>query len=167
MSIAACAALTALAVTDLYAGAPAPIPGGVPGGGAVPGGIPGGAAASPEQRDAIARLMEQERQRLAQQLQNNPIVAIQVEQAQKIAKAIEEIRVKAEELKFILRLELDRATRAENIALAAGTPFVSICQPRAVGFHPLIGQSLFDLRGSKLRWAQHGVLFGNSIPFQM
>jgi type II secretory pathway component GspD/PulD (secretin)/tetratricopeptide (TPR) repeat protein len=120
LSIAACAALTALAVTDLYAGAPAPIPGGVPGGGAVPGGIPGGAAASPEQRDAIARLMEQERQRLAQQLQNNPIVAIQVEQAQKIAKAIEEIRVKAEELKFILRLELDRAKRAENIDLAAG-----------------------------------------------
>jgi len=116
LSIAACAALTALAVTDLYAGAPAPIPGGVPDGGAVP----GGAAVTPEQRDAIARLMEQERQRLAQQLQNDPILAIQVEQAQKIAKAIEEIRVKAEELKFILRLELDRAKRAENIDLAAG-----------------------------------------------
>ena len=33
---------------------------------------------------------------------------------------------------------------------AQGTPLVNICQPRTVGFHLLIRQSLFDLRGSKL-----------------
>jgi len=70
--------------------------------------------------DEIQRIMEQERLRQAQELQTNPLVGISIQMAQEIHAAITRINFKAEELQLVLRVELQRAQKAESLALAAG-----------------------------------------------
>ena len=70
--------------------------------------------------DEIQRIMEQERIRRAQELQANPGIGISIQMAQEINAALTRINFKAEELRLVIRVELQRAQKAESLALAAG-----------------------------------------------
>jgi len=70
--------------------------------------------------DEIQRIMEQERIRRAQELQTNPGIGISIQMAQEIHAAFASINFKAEELRLVIRVELQRAKKAESLALAAG-----------------------------------------------
>jgi general secretion pathway protein D len=70
--------------------------------------------------DEIKRIMEQERIRRAQELQTDPGIGISIQMAQEIHSAITAINIKAEELRLVIRVELQRAQKAESLALAAG-----------------------------------------------
>ena len=70
--------------------------------------------------DEIQRIMEQERLRRAKELQTNMGIGISIQLAQEIHAALTSINFKAEELRLVISVELQRAQKAESLALAAG-----------------------------------------------